>query len=161
MISIADRFWAKVNMDGPTMPGMQTPCWVWKAYRTPKGYGVFAVRYRENAQAHRVAFFLERGRWPNPCALHRCDFRACVRPDHIFEGTQAMNMADMDSKRRRRAPAGEAHCKTKLTRADVDTIRGMRGVVSCRELGQVYGVSFSTISKIQLGKVWAHNTPGA
>jgi hypothetical protein len=95
---LADRFWSKVDKDGPTMPHMSTPCWVWTGARHRHGYGMLNVDGKI-VTAHRVAFFLEHGRWPNPFALHDCDHPPCVR--HIREGTPADNMWDVSSRSRR------------------------------------------------------------
>jgi len=60
----------------------------------PNGYGVF--RYIGKAQrAHRVAWELTQGAIQSGmCVLHRCDTRNCVRPDHLFLGTQKDNIHD-------------------------------------------------------------------
>jgi len=51
-------------------------------------------------KAPRVAFFLKRGYWPEPCALHHCDNTLCVRDEHLFEGDQGDNARDRASKGR-------------------------------------------------------------
>lgn len=102
MISLYDRFWEKVDKNGP-VPAHRPelgPCWVWTAGRS-HGYGLIYVDRSGKTRAHRVSFFLKHGRWPQPCGLHRCDNRLCVRPSHIFEGTKADNVRDMDAKGRR------------------------------------------------------------
>jgi hypothetical protein len=96
---LAKRFWKKVNKNGPTMPNMTTPCHVWTGNAYPFGYGRvrFGAGYK---RAHHIAFFLENGRWPEPCLLHRCDNPPCVRNEHLFEGTKKDNTRDMISKGR-------------------------------------------------------------
>jgi hypothetical protein len=98
-----ERFWAKVNKDGPTQPHMDTPCWAWTA-ATHEGYGVFIVpgseEYREQ-RAHRLSWTLANGPIPEGLqVLHRCDNPACVRVDHLFLGTHTDNMRDMVAKNR-------------------------------------------------------------
>lgn len=99
------RFWAKVNKDGPTMPHMDTPCWVWTACKFKYGYGQFSAR-RQTLHAHRVAWMLANGPIPHDgsthgiCVCHRCDRRDCCRVDHLFLGTNADNVRDMASKGR-------------------------------------------------------------
>jgi hypothetical protein len=95
----ADRFWAKVlRSDG---------CWLWSACVDEHGYGSF-VRLQEDGShrlegAHRVAWELTHGPIPDGLRVcHHCDTPPCVRPDHLFLGTQADNMADMQRKGRAR-----------------------------------------------------------
>lgn len=103
--AVVERFWQKVERaDGDA-------CWEWRASVTPgTGYGAFGVG-GVVVGAHRFVWELERGAIPDGfCVLHRCDNRRCVRIDHLFLGTRADNVADMDTKGRRRwrALSGDA-----------------------------------------------------
>jgi hypothetical protein len=98
LVSVEERFFRHVNKDGPIHPVLGTKCWLWTG-GTNGRYGKLNLEGR-TALAHRVAWFLEYGRWPEPCALHRCDVTLCVRYDHLFEGTQDDNMDDRERKGR-------------------------------------------------------------
>jgi hypothetical protein len=113
---------------------------------------------------HRVAFFLEHGRWPEPCALHTCDNPSCVNPRHLVEGTQPENIADMDAKGRRRnigAAPGELHHNARLTEQKVRDIRASAALcrVTHAELAARYGVSRTNITLLLNRKTWAHVSP--
>lgn len=79
------RFWSKVLFSDN--------CWVWRASASKAGYGTFGlegkIRY-----AHRVAWFLCYGDWPQGILCHTCDNRLCVRPSHTYEGTHKTNGRD-------------------------------------------------------------------
>lgn len=52
--------------------------------------------------AHRFSYALAFGNIPDEIVIcHRCDNPACVRPDHLFAGTQKDNLHDMTVKGRR------------------------------------------------------------
>lgn len=102
---LAERFWPKVDKNGPVAPHRPElgPCWMWTGGTDKKGYGRISIGRRSSGGmvvAHRVAFLLEHGRWPEPCALHHCDNPSCVRPEHLFEGTKSDNMRDCARKGR-------------------------------------------------------------
>jgi len=101
---LAERFFAKVDKNGPIIRPDLGPCHLWTGSTDGDGYGQIGLGARGEGleKAPRVAFFLEHGRWPEPCALHKCDNPPCVRPDHLFEGTKADNMRDMANKGRSR-----------------------------------------------------------
>lgn len=122
MKSLADRLWAKVDKSGPVpahRPELGS-CWVWTGAVTKHvGHGVIALgaRAEGTAKTHRVSYELHFGPIPKDvsvelCVLHHCDNRRCVRPDHLFLGTDADNVRDMLAKGRavfppvrRRVPA--------------------------------------------------------
>lgn len=77
------RFWAKVNKDGPIMPGMATACWMWMAGLDKDGYGRFWLDNR-GERAHRVSYQWAGGPIPADRETdHRCRNKTCVRPDHL------------------------------------------------------------------------------
>lgn len=92
-----ERFWSKVHKTDT--------CWLWVGACDPDGYGRLGKPYGADGPqyipAHRLSWVLNRGPIP-PSAhvLHRCDIRNCVRPEHLFLGTQTINMADKVAKGR-------------------------------------------------------------
>jgi hypothetical protein len=106
---LEERFWEKVDKDGPTMPGMATRCWVWTGAKS-EGYGYIGLGNGKVGKATRVSWELHFDPLPaNKCALHRCDNPACVRPDHLFEGTHKDNAIDRENKGRMPHPTGDDH----------------------------------------------------
>lgn len=126
--TLEQRFWMKVQKT--------SSCWLWVASKTSLGYGQIGGGEKMH-KAHRVSWELHNGVIPEgegyhgTCVLHKCDNRACVNPEHLFFGTIADNVADMDVKGRRTharvgAP-GENHGRAKLTTAQVLDIRSRQG----------------------------------
>lgn len=148
-----EYFWGLIDKNGPVpshRPDLGN-CWVWHNGRR----GVVGVA-NKHYLAHRVAWLLTYGKWPEHCALHHCDNPPCVRPDHLFDGTQAENMADMIAKgrERHRCHRGEQHARVKLSEVDVRAIR--ESAESGRYWADKLGVTEANISRIRLGKTWRH-----
>lgn len=125
-------------------------CWRYLGSINYAGYGT--LRWKtQNTFAHRVAYLAWRGEIPEDMLVrHRCDNRYCVNPDHLELGTQVDNMRDM----RERGRGGS----NKLTEDDVRAIRQARAnkTHTLKELGEIYGVSFSTIHCIDKRKTWQY-----
>lgn len=121
--TLAERFWEKVEKtDG---------CWLWTASLTNKGYGEFRLNEPSPILAHRVAYELAHG--PIPPGLfvcHHCDNPPCVRPDHLFLGTQKDNAQDMVRKGRH-ANTKKTHCKHGHPFTSENTGRGRNGSRTC------------------------------
>ena len=77
-------------------------CWIWTGAQHGNGYGEVWCNNRRQ-YVHRVAFetFI-RPLAPGEVVCHHCDTPLCIKPDHLFAGTQADNMRDMHHKGRAR-----------------------------------------------------------
>jgi hypothetical protein len=152
------RFWAKVEKtDG---------CWVWTGGKFVRGYGSFRPGRRGDAsvRAHRFSWELTNGPIPEGMIVcHRCDNPSCVRPDHLFLGTNQDNTTDARRKGRLRPPRtaferrsrGEKHWAAKLTWATVAAIRTAASAgQSQRSLARRYGVNRVTIRNVVRGTTW-------
>lgn len=159
---LAERFWEKVNKDGPVPQKAPElgPCWIWTAGINHQrgGYGMFALRKGVIRRAHRVAWELTRGPVPDGLwVLHHCDNPPCVRPEHLFSGTPKENTTDMAEKGRDGFPGkGSAHPSAKLTEDDVLAIRAARKAgTTGASLARLYGVHRSTIYHASSDR-WTH-----
>jgi len=83
------------------LPGLTT-CWVWTGGKSFEKYGQIVIA-RRNYIAHRVSWFMFRGRIPPKLYVcHKCDNPLCWRPNHLFLGTNRDNQVDWQVKRYRR-----------------------------------------------------------
>ncbi len=152
----------------------------------PSRYGQFSIG-QQNVSAHRFSWTLANGPIPDGLfVLHRCDNPPCVRPDHLFLGTQLDNRRDCVQKIRtatgerhgfhthpesrmagdrnglrihpERAAMGERNAQARLTAPQVMEIRRLYalGGTTYRSLGQRFGVSTSQVALIVQRKKWAH-----
>jgi hypothetical protein len=81
--TVAERFWKKVNKDGPIHPELGTPCWLWMACCDKNGYGQFGIRGKTYL-AHRVSYEILQRSIPEGLTLdHLCRVRHCVNPNHL------------------------------------------------------------------------------
>lgn len=155
---IIESFLAKVDQSGS--------CWLWKGWVKDrrKPYGVFRYKY-----AHRVAYELFVGKIPDGLLVcHHCDVPRCVKPAHLFLGTNQDNIRDAERKGRlyhatgpefskvmSAVTKGERNGRAKLTAVQVARIReriaeGERPIDLARE----YGVTPGMIGHIKHGRSW-------
>jgi hypothetical protein len=162
---LAERFWSKVDKDGPVQPHCPDlgACWPWAAAtQKVSGYGLVNVDGAIRL-AHRVSWTLAKGPIPDGLdVLHHCDYRPCVRPEHLFLGTDLDNQRDAVEKGRHvlppqptpeQRPRGDAHWTA--TRPE-SVLRGARKpnarptVEEAVELRRRYaagGVKLSTLAR--------------
>lgn len=134
-------------------------CIEWVKARNAYGYGVVRDEDGKTKLAHRAAWFLAFGTYPEKHLLHRCDNPCCVRVDHLFEGSHAENMADKMAKGRhrwgsRKWAQNEPKPWAKLTLEQVLAIKAAEGPQS--RIAAQYGVSQQTVSDIKRGRRWPH-----
>ena len=159
------RFWSKVDRSGD--------CWLWTGGKTVVGYGLYYIGDYRRAYAHRFAYEVSKGDIAaDMLVCHTCDNPTCVRPDHLWLGTDSDNAWDKVAKGRScrgdehglrkrpdRVARGEGKPLTaKLTETQVRAIRQRyaAGGVTQREIAADYGVSGSLITMIVQRKRWAH-----
>jgi hypothetical protein len=162
---LSERFWERVQRtDG---------CWLWTGNTSGRGYGVLrAGEPRAHPRsAHRLSWELHYGPIPEGLFVcHHCDNPPCVRPDHLFLGSQLENIADMMSKGRH-APAestrhpGSENGRAKITEEEARAIcvayaaiprkqRARRGDLS--SLARRYGLTTTMVLNIVRGSNWGH-----
>lgn len=137
--------------------GTSEECLGWPYSRNKFGYGI--VRYQGKTMlAHRVMCLIAHGKPENPKmdSAHYCGngAKGCVNPRHLRWDTRAGNCAD--KLKHGTDNRGTKSPNAKLTNADVDEIKKMRGKVSQMLLAKRFGVDQSNICKIQLGKSWSY-----
>jgi hypothetical protein len=99
-MDLFDVLWSKVLLgDG---------CWEWQATVGNSGYGKIARKIRGSRrnkmlEAHRVSWGLANGPIPSGMLVcHHCDNKKCVRPSHLFLGSDGDNARDCVNKFRNR-----------------------------------------------------------
>ena len=138
--AIARRFWRHVKKT--------RSCWEWTGFLKPNGYGLFRVygtaRVNGTEHAHRLSYMLSSGPLldgENVC--HHCDNKRCVRPCHLFKGSQSDNLLDAGRKgMMAREVQGEKHPNAKISNAAVHQIRA-RWIPRTRGLAATLAIEFN------------------
>lgn len=152
---IEERYWRHVIVN-------EVGCWGWDGATNKAGYGILSGEGRGslNVLAHRLAWKIHNGAPPGELhVLHKCDNPPCTRPNDLFLGTNADNVADMVSKGRNKIPGlyGSAHALSKLTETIVQEARARCAAGETNlALAREYGVAKATMSAAIKGKTWAH-----
>ena len=113
-----------------------------------------------NKQQHRRVLEAKLGRAPvrGEVAMHTCDNKRCINPEHLEVGTQVTNVRDAFD--RNLQPKGSARRTAKLYEATVAAIRTeyvpRHPEHGTRAIARRLGVSQWTISHALRGETWRH-----
>jgi len=143
---------SQAKIEAGSIPEPNSGCWLWLGCDNGTGYGL-TCRGGKQMYAHRVAYEAFHGPiTPGLFVCHRCDVRACVNPDHLYEGTHQDNMADR--RRKGRQARGAQLGRTKLTAEQVLAI-----IADGRTQDAIaadYGIRQSNVSRIKHRRIWTH-----
>ena len=129
-----ERFWAKVNQDGPipTHRPDLGPCWEWTASHNWLGYSQFRLGPRM-VGGHRFAYELLVE--PIPAGLdidHLCRNRGCVNPAHLEPVTERVNVfrgignPTVENTKKTHCPQGHAYDEANTYHRAYDNSRQCR-----------------------------------
>jgi len=109
---------------------------------------------RAMRRAHQLAYEWFVGPIEGLNVLHSCDTPPCVRPSHLFLGTQVINIRD--AWRKARLCFGERQWAAKLSCEEVRRIHLLAaGGLRSPKIAAMFGVSARHIRKILVGERWA------
>lgn len=163
--SVTERFWEKVDRDGPIpihMPHLG-PCWLWTGSKE-KGYGLLNPGRRGSGsalKAHRVSYAIAHGPFrADLLVMHRCDNPSCVNPQHLMLGTDKDNSHDAKSKGRTRGNTttrGDKHPSARLTESEVRQVRSLRDRGwTLDRIARKYRVTIANAWNIATRRTWKH-----
>jgi hypothetical protein len=107
--TVTERFWAKVDKNGPG------GCWLWTAGQNGVGYGSFRLGStldgtRREVLAHRWVYEALIGPIPRDLTVdHLCRVRNCVNPAHLRLLTNLENATDNGRRLRTHCPHGHPY----------------------------------------------------
>ena len=129
------------------------------------GYGSTSWKYGEGDKStvglHRAVYCRKHGITPRDIkgmvVMHTCDNPRCINAEHLVLGTHQDNMTDMVKKKRSADVSCESNPNRKLTLLKVAQIRNRykEGDVTFADLGLMYGVGYTAISRIISNKTWS------
>lgn len=140
----------------------------WQVRDTKSGYALLRVNGKPEG-AHRVAY-KEAFNVDIPLGMlvcHTCDNPPCIRPTHLFLGTQSDNIKDAYRKGRAKPPPpgraqnphralGEGNGNSKLSNADVESIReAYIGGAPVNHIAQAFRIDRAAVRYV-VNKGWSH-----
>jgi hypothetical protein len=134
-------------------------CLIWPFSRDAKtGYAQPIVTYEGLKRPHVLMCESVNGPMPSKGfdVAHSCGGgkMGCVHPKHLRWATAKENAEDKNVHGTQ--IRGSSCYNAVLTENDIPKIRALKGSMSQREIGEIYGVSRSAIKNIFNGMTWSH-----
>jgi hypothetical protein len=145
---LAERFWRKVDKNGPVIRPELGPCWIFTGSKTSDGYGQITLcgRGSKTVYAHRLAWELTHGPIPAGALMrHACDNPPCCRPDHVQPGSSSENVRDAFARGRMARGANHPHAKLNDEQEQEIRSRYTAGGATQEQLAREFGVSRATV----------------
>lgn len=138
-----DRFWSRVKKtDG---------CWVWTGSKGGSNYGSFYMNGKHRIASRLVYEWQYGSIEAGMLVCHHCDNRLCVRPDHLFLGTNQDNQ--IDSVKKGRSHWGKkTHCPHghEYTKENTRKYKNGRWCLKC---SSIYGKKYWLKKSKQLKRI--------
>ena len=151
--------WAR--MKAKIVKQAESGCWVWSGRKAggrfpDKQYGSIKINRRWWG-AHRVSYRIHNsGNMGGMFVCHRCDNTLCIRPSHLFLGTNRDNIYDAIAKGRFNN-SGSRNGRAILNEKQVREIKKLIAKnISNIRIANLYDISPSQISFIKNGRAWGH-----
>lgn len=123
-------------------------CWEWQRGVSPYGYALITAPLNAGCtHASRVAWRVAYGPMGAMHVCHKCDNPLCVRPSHLFLGTNDDNIADKMAKGRHRGPSLKIP-----DHVMAESIRLFREGKTKAEIARRFGISESTAFNFVCGR---------
>ena len=143
-------FWSLVNKTDN--------CWEFIG-QINKGYGKFYVPYIEKyIGAHRYSWEINSGKIPEGLLVcHKCNNKKCVRPDHLYVGSDKSNAEDVIKSNGKKDAKGSKNPAAKLTEEIVlECKKRVANGETYTNLAKEFGVNGVSISNAVRGISWKH-----
>lgn len=130
-------------------------CWIYKGGKDYDGYGIMSIN-NKSQKAHRIFWEFFKGPVTEGLqVLHTCDNPSCVKPDHLFLGTNKDNMHDKIKKGRDRV-RGEENVRSKVTKEQVLEIRRLCTLpgLDFEDIAERFGIGTANVKSIFYRKTW-------
>ena len=131
-------------------------CLIWPFTTVRTEYSSISLPTGKWTKAHRYMCTLAHGK-PNSnhVAMHSCDNKGCVNPNHLKWGTHKQNSQDAVS--RGKTPTGESCSWAKLSNEDIPLIKKDRkSGLTYTQLSEKWRISRGSIWHVINGTQWKH-----
>lgn len=150
-MTIEEKFWSFVNLDGPIPKNDSSlgNCWIWKGHVETKGYAQFFTGGKYH-RAHRWIYQKVHGKLKkSEFVCHKCHDKLCVRDSHHYNGSAKDNSQDN---------VKVGNVTSTLNADDVLLIRNSLDakISTIGELAKEFKITFQSVYQIATGKTWSH-----